>query len=75
MCYRFTAVVVESGEGRYVGYVEELPATVFRGATIDDVLTALRREAKVTLTFNRRFTRKAFGAAQVVKRVQIKVGS
>jgi predicted RNase H-like HicB family nuclease len=74
MRYTFVAVIVESAEGGYIGYVEELPGAVARGTTAEDVLTALRQEADVTLATNRRLTWEPFRDAPVVKRGQIKVG-
>jgi predicted RNase H-like HicB family nuclease len=74
MRYTFVAIVVESAEGGYIGYVEELPGAVARGATVDDALAALRQEADVTLATNRRMTWEPFRDAPVVKRGSIKVG-
>ena len=56
MRYTFVAVVIESAEGGYIAYVEELPGAVVRGDTPEDALTALRQEADVTLATNRRMT-------------------
>lgn len=75
MRYTFTAVVVESADGGYIGYVEELPGAVARGCTVDDALAALRQEADVILATNRRVTWEPFRDAPVVKRVAVKVGS
>jgi predicted RNase H-like HicB family nuclease len=74
MRYTFAAVVVESAEGGYIAYVEELPGAVVRGDTPEDALAALRQEADVTLATNRRLTWEPFRDAPVVKRGQIKVG-
>ena len=74
MRYTFTAVVIESAEGGFIGYVEELPGAVARGATVDDALAAVRQEADVTLASNRRLTWEPYRDAPVVKRGQIKVG-
>jgi predicted RNase H-like HicB family nuclease len=74
MRYTFVAVVIESAEGGYIGYVEELPGAVARGTTAEDVLAALRQEADVTLATNRRLTWAPFRDAPVVRRGRIKVG-
>ena len=74
MRYTFTAVVIESAEGGYIAYIEELPGAVARGATIDDALAALKQEADVTLASNRRMTWEPYRDAPVVKRGSIKVG-
>ena len=74
MRYTFVAVIVESAEGGYIGYVEELPGAVARGTTAEDVLAALRQEADVTLATNRRLTWEPFRDSPEVKRAQIKIG-
>ena len=74
MRYNFVAVVIESAEGGYVAYVEELPGAVARGTTVEDALAAVRQEADVTLATNRRMTWEPFRDAPVVKRGSIKVG-
>lgn len=74
MRYTFTAVVIESAEGGYIAYVEELPGAVARGETPDDALTAVRDEADVVLAANRRFTWEPYRDAPVVKRGSLKVG-
>ncbi len=74
MRYTFVAVIVEAAEGGYIGYVEELPGAVARGASVEDVQAALGREAEVTLAGNRRMTWEPFRDAVVVKRGRIKVG-
>jgi hypothetical protein len=75
MRFTFTAVQVDGHDGWLVGYVEQLPGAVSRGATIDDALTAaVRQEADVTLAVNRRMTWEPFRDAVVVKRGRIKVG-
>jgi predicted RNase H-like HicB family nuclease len=74
MRYTFVAVIVESADGGYIGYVEELPGAVARGTTAEDVLAALRQEADVTLATNRRLTWEPFRDAPEVKRAQIKIG-
>jgi hypothetical protein len=75
MRFTFTAVQVDGHDSWLVGYVEQLPGAVSRGAMIDDALTAVRQEADVTLAVNRRMTWEPFRDAVVVKRGQIKVGS
>ena len=35
MRYTFVAVIIEAAEGGYIGYVEELPGAVARGATVE----------------------------------------
>ena len=74
MRYTFMAVIVESAEGGYIGYVEELPGAVVRGDTPEDALTALRQEADVTLAMNRRLTWEPFRDAPEVKRARIEIG-
>ena len=74
MRYTFVAVIVEAAEGGYIGYVEELPGAVARGATVAEVEASLRQEAEVTLAGNRRMTWEPFRDAVVVKRGRIKVG-
>jgi predicted RNase H-like HicB family nuclease len=75
MRYTFTAVVIESADGGYIGYVEELPGAVARGCTVDDALAALRQEADVILATNRRMAWEPFRDAPEVKRARIVIGS
>jgi predicted RNase H-like HicB family nuclease len=73
--YTFVAIIVESAEGGYIGYIEELPGAVARGCTVDDALAALRQEADVILATNRRMTWEPFRDAPEVKRTRIVIES
>ena len=74
MRHTFTAVFVDGEDGWIVGYIEELPGAVARGATMAEVEATLRQEAEVTLAGNRHMTWEPYRDAPVVKRGSIKVG-
>jgi len=67
MRYMFTEVIVESSEGGYIAYVEELPGAHTQGETVEEASRRLDEAVDIILTGNRRFTRAPFASARVVR--------
>jgi predicted RNase H-like HicB family nuclease len=66
----WTAVYIATEQG-IAGYIEELPGTHAKGATVEETGTNLREALEIMLRANRRTTWEDFKSAQVVKRERL----
>jgi predicted RNase H-like HicB family nuclease len=64
----FTAVYVESEDGGYVTYIEEVPGAHAHGETIEEARRRLGEALELMLQANREDTQKAFADYRVVRR-------
>lgn len=64
----FTAVYVESADGGYVAYIEEIPGAHAQGETIEEARRNLRDALDLMLSANREHNRQAFGRYRVTRR-------
>jgi len=53
MTHVYTAVIYESDEGGYVGYVEEIPGANTEADTLDEVRRKLRESVRLIFEANR----------------------
>lgn len=74
MRYNFTAVFVESRDGKFIlAYVEELPGAQSQGVTIEEAERHLREAIDLTIRANRQRIAAIFQGLRVAKRVEISV--
>lgn len=64
---KFTAIIEQDAEGWYVGQVEELPAAISQGKTIEEVKANLLDALQLLLQVNREATEKAYQGKQVIR--------
>lgn len=62
----FTAVFRKVPEG-YIGFVDELPGTNPRGATLDEARDNLREAVQLVLEANRALAADSLGGAEVIR--------
>ena len=64
---KFTAVIEQDSSGWYVGQVEELPAAISQGKTIEEVKANLLDALQMILEVNRETTEKAYQGRSVIR--------
>jgi len=70
----FTAVYVESADGGYIAYVEEIPGLHVQGETIEEARQRLGEALEWMMDDNRERNRRAFGGCRVVSREPLSPG-
>jgi len=70
----FTAVYVESADGGYIAYVEEIPGLHVQGETIEEARRRLAEALESMMDDNRARNRRAFGGCRVVSREPLTPG-
>ena len=69
---KFTAIIEKSDDGWYVGQVEEMPAALSQGRTIDELKSNLIDAIKLLLEVNREITEKEY-SGKVVMREELSI--
>ncbi|MEM9829685.1 MAG: type II toxin-antitoxin system HicB family antitoxin [Bacteroidota bacterium] len=64
---KFAAVIEQDDHGWYVGQIEELPAAISQGKSIEEVKTNLLDALHLLLEVNREATEKAYQGKQVIR--------
>ena len=64
---KFTAVIEKSEDGWFVGQVEEMPAAISQGRTIDELKENLIDALKLLLEVNRENTEKEYSGKKVIR--------
>ena len=64
---KLTAIIERDAEGWYVGQVEELPAAISQGRTVEEVKANLLDAVYLLLDVNREATEKAYQGKQVIR--------
>ena len=62
---KFTAIIEKSNDGWFVGQIEELPAAISQGKTIDELKVNLIDALKLLMDSNRDETEKEYAGKQV----------
>lgn len=57
---QLTAIIERSEDGWYVGQIEEIPATISQGKTVDELKANLLEAVKMILKINRQETDKDY---------------
>lgn len=64
---KFTAIIEKGENGWYVGQVEEIPAALSQGKTIQEVKDNLLDALKLVLEVNKELTEKEYANRLIVK--------
>ncbi|WPP53465.1 type II toxin-antitoxin system HicB family antitoxin [Catalinimonas niigatensis] len=64
---KFTAIIEQDSQGWYVGQVEELPAAISQGKSIEEVKANLLDALQLLMEVNREATEKAYQGRQVIR--------
>jgi predicted RNase H-like HicB family nuclease len=64
---KFTAIIEKGENGWYVGQVEEIPAALAQGETIEEVKDNLLDALKLILEVNKELTEKEYACKATVK--------
>ncbi|RYE26942.1 MAG: type II toxin-antitoxin system HicB family antitoxin [Sphingobacteriaceae bacterium] len=67
MSMKFTAIIEKGENGWYVGQVEEIPAALSQGKTIQEVKDNLLDALKLVLEVNKELTEKEYANKSIVK--------
>ncbi len=65
---KFTAIIEQDAQGWYVGQVEELPAAISQGKSVEEVKANLLDALQLLLEVNREATEKAYSGKQVIRK-------
>lgn len=69
---KFTAIIEKGENGYFVGQVEEIPAALAQGKTIDEVKNNLLDALKLVLEVNKELTEKEYAnKATVVEELEL----
>jgi predicted RNase H-like HicB family nuclease len=63
---KFTAVIEKGESGWFVGQIEEVPAAISQGETIEDVKTNLLDALRLIMDTNKEITEKEYVGKQVI---------
>lgn len=64
---QLTAIIEKSEDGWYVGQVEEMPAAISQGKTIEELKANLSDAVKLLMDTNRELTEKEYEGKNVTK--------
>ena len=64
---KLTAIIEKDDQGWYVGQIEELPAAISQGKSVEEVKTNLLDALRLLLEVNREATEKAYQGKQVIR--------
>lgn len=64
---KFTAIIEKSDDGWYVGQVEEMPAAISQGKTIEELKENLLDALRLLLEVNREITEKEYKGKLVIR--------
>ncbi|MBS1526559.1 MAG: type II toxin-antitoxin system HicB family antitoxin [Bacteroidetes bacterium] len=64
---KFTAIIETGENGWYVGQVEELPAAIAQGKTIDELKENLLDAVRLLLDTNKEITEKEYHGKTIIK--------
>ncbi len=64
---KFTAIIEKDTEGWYVGQIEELPAAISQGKSIEEVKRNLLDAFHLLIEVNREATEKAYQGKEVIR--------
>jgi predicted RNase H-like HicB family nuclease len=64
---KLTAIIEKSDDGWYVGQVEEIPAAISQGKTIEEVKDNLSDAVKLLMETNRELMEKEYEGKTIVK--------
>jgi len=64
---KFTAIIEQGEDGWFVGQVEELPAAVSQGRTIEELKDNLLDAIKLLLDTNKEITEKEYSGKTIIK--------
>lgn len=64
---KFTAIIEQDAQGWYVGQLEELPAAISQGKSIEEVKTNLLDALRLLLDANREATEKTYLGKKVIR--------
>lgn len=64
---KLTAIIEKSDDGWYVGQVEEMPAAISQGKTIEEVKDNLSDAVKLLMESNRELMQKEYEGKTIVK--------
>jgi predicted RNase H-like HicB family nuclease len=64
---KLTAIIEKSEDGWYVGQVEEMPAAISQGKTVEEVKSNLSDAVKLLLETNRELVEKEYEGKQIFK--------
>ena len=63
---KFTAIIEEGENGWFVGQIEEIPAAISQGKTIEDLKVNLLDALRLILDTNKELTSKEYFGKQVI---------
>ena len=64
---KFTAIIEKSDDGWYVGQIEEIPAAISQGKTVEELKANLIDALQLILEVNRESTEKAYQGKIVIR--------
>lgn len=64
---KFTAIIEKSDDGWYVGQIEEIPAAISQGKTIEELKANLIDALQLILEVNRESTEKEYQGKVVIR--------
>ena len=64
---KFTAIIEKGENGWFVGQVEELPAAISQGKTIEELKENLLDAVKLLLDTNKEITEKEYSGKETIK--------
>ncbi|MBS1521221.1 MAG: type II toxin-antitoxin system HicB family antitoxin [Bacteroidetes bacterium] len=64
---KFTAIIEQGEDGWFVGQVEELPAAISQGKTIEELKDNLLDAIKLLLDTNREITEKEYSGKAIIR--------
>ncbi len=64
---KFTAIIEEGEDGWFVGQIEEVPAAMSQGKSIDELKINLLDALKLVLDVNKELTEKEYSGRSVIK--------
>ena len=66
---KFTAIIEKSDDGWYVGQIEEMPAAISQGNTIEELKVNLLDALRLLLDVNKENTEKEYQGKNVIREV------
>lgn len=64
---KFTAIIEKGEDGWFVGQVEELPAAISQGKTIDELKENLLDAVRLLLDTNKEITEREYSGKTIIK--------
>ena len=66
---KFTAIIEKSDDGWYVGQIEEMPAAISQGKTIEELKVNLLDALRLLLDVNKENTEKEYHGKNVIREI------